>query len=206
MILTRAEQIRLVKQYTPLVVTIAGGFMRVVPRNVLRDDLIGSGMLGLWDAIKRNPPGAIGTDNFDWYVRVRIRGAILDGMRDQDWLPRRARAAASETVGTEAYAPPPAIVRFDELSESEQNRLGYDGAMSECEADVHAVSQRESLILAIGDLQPRLRGIMLGILKGETLKSIAKRLGVTEPRVSQLKLKSIEFIRDSHHMKNGELR
>jgi len=45
------------------------------------------------------------TRAFEWYVRVRIRGAILDELRAQDWLPRRARAAAEANAGTDAYVP-----------------------------------------------------------------------------------------------------
>src|SRR6187401_1106368 len=80
----------LITKYSSLVRQIAGGFQRKLPRNVLRDDLIAAGMSGLWDAVRKH--GHEQTENFDWYVRVRIRGAILDELRAQDWLPRRARA------------------------------------------------------------------------------------------------------------------
>src|SRR5688572_5313788 len=87
---------QLIAKYTGLVRQIAGGFQRKLPRNVLRDDLIAAGMSGLWDAVRKH--GHEQTENFDWYVRVRIRGAILDELRAQDWLPRRARAAAAEAA------------------------------------------------------------------------------------------------------------
>jgi len=64
---------QLLLQYEPLVRKIAGGFQRKLPRNVLREDLIAAGMSGLWDAIRRHPDGP--TDSFEWYVRVRVRGA-----------------------------------------------------------------------------------------------------------------------------------
>jgi len=91
----------LLARYEPLVRKIAGGFQRKLPRNVLREDLIAAGMSGLWDAIRRHPDGP--SESFEWYVRVRIRGAILDELRAQDWLPRRARAAAEAQSGTDAY-------------------------------------------------------------------------------------------------------
>ncbi len=97
----------LLEEFTPLVRKIAGGFQRKLPRNVLREDLIAAGMSGLWDAIRRHPDG--GDESFEWYVRVRIRGAILDELRAQDWLPRRARAAAEANAGTDAYVPPPSV-------------------------------------------------------------------------------------------------
>ncbi|MDF3069079.1 MAG: polymerase sigma factor for flagellar operon [Polyangiaceae bacterium] len=120
---------RLLEEFTPLVRKIAGGFQRKLPRNVLREDLIAAGMSGLWDAIRRHPDG--GDDSFEWYVRVRIRGAILDELRAQDWLPRRARAAAEAHAGTDAYIPPPSVVRIDDVSEWEQNRCLADASSSE---------------------------------------------------------------------------
>src|SRR5262245_35760986 len=39
---------RLIKEYTPLVHKIVGGFQRRLPRNVLREDLVAAGMVGLW--------------------------------------------------------------------------------------------------------------------------------------------------------------
>src|SRR5690606_33063991 len=70
---------QLIAKYAGLVRQIAGGFQRKLPRNVLRDDLIAAGMSGLWDAVRKH--GHEQTENFDWYVRVRIRGAILDELR-----------------------------------------------------------------------------------------------------------------------------
>src|SRR5690606_32580799 len=113
----------LIAKYSSLVRQIAGGFQRKLPRNVLRDDLIAAGMSGLWDAVRKH--GHEATGNFDWYVRVRIRGAILDELRAQDWLPRRARAAAAEAAASEdgsKASAAPVVLRFDEVSETEQAR------------------------------------------------------------------------------------
>src|SRR5688500_9588346 len=66
----------LLNEYTPLVHKIASGFQRRLPRNVLREDLVAAGMIGLWDAIRRH--GEQPNEGFAWYVRVRVRGAILD--------------------------------------------------------------------------------------------------------------------------------
>jgi RNA polymerase sigma factor for flagellar operon FliA len=111
----------LITKYSSLVRQIAGGFQRKLPRNVLRDDLIAAGMSGLWDAVRKH--GHEQTENFDWYVRVRIRGAILDELRAQDWLPRRARAAAAEAAQAAGKRPcTPVVLRFDDVSETEQAR------------------------------------------------------------------------------------
>lgn len=80
---------QLVNQCTPLVKRIAYHLMARLPPSVQVDDLIQNGMLGLLDAIARydEGPGA----QFETYAVQRIRGAMLDGLRENDWLPRGLR-------------------------------------------------------------------------------------------------------------------
>ncbi len=183
---------QLLLQYEPLVRKIAGGFQRKLPRNVLREDLIAAGMSGLWDAIRRHPDGP--TDSFEWYVRVRIRGAILDELRAQDWLPRRARAAAEAASGTDAYVPPPAVVRFDDVSEWEQNRCLADASNSE--AAVAAKFAQETLAKAVEQLPERERHIVSQhYFRGVKFKDLGAELGVSEPRISQLHSRAIQRLK-----------
>jgi len=182
----------LLQQYEPLVRKIAGGFQRKLPRNVLREDLIAAGMSGLWDAIRRHPDGP--SESFEWYVRVRIRGAILDELRAQDWLPRRARAAAEAASGTDAYIPPPAVVRFDDVSEWEQNRCLADASSSE--AAVAAKFAQETLAKAVEQLPERERHIVSQhYFRGVKFKDLGAELGVSEPRISQLHSRAIQRLK-----------
>jgi RNA polymerase sigma factor for flagellar operon FliA len=182
----------LLQQYEPLVRKIAGGFQRKLPRNVLREDLIAAGMSGLWDAIRRHPDGP--SESFEWYVRVRIRGAILDELRAQDWLPRRARAAAEAASGTDAYIPPPAVVRFDDVSEWEQNRCLADASSSE--AAVAAKFAQETLAKAVEQLPERERHIVSQhYFRGVKFKDLGVELGVSEPRISQLHSRAIQRLK-----------
>jgi RNA polymerase sigma factor for flagellar operon FliA len=184
---------RLLEEFTPLVRKIAGGFQRKLPRNVLREDLIAAGMSGLWDAIRRHPDG--GDDSFEWYVRVRIRGAILDELRAQDWLPRRARAAAEANAGTDAYVPPPAVVRIDDVSEWEQNRCLCDMASSE--SAVAAKFTQETLVKAVELLPERERHIVSShYFRGVKFKDLGAELGVSEPRISQLHSRAIARLKE----------
>ncbi|MGH3809098.1 MAG: FliA/WhiG family RNA polymerase sigma factor, partial [Pseudonocardiaceae bacterium] len=57
-------------------------------------DLVQSGVFGLWDAINRFEPGR--GLKFETYAMQRIRGAILDELRAQDWVPRTVRSRARE--------------------------------------------------------------------------------------------------------------
>lgn len=184
---------RLLEEFTPLVRKIAGGFQRKLPRNVLREDLIAAGMSGLWDAIRRHPDG--GDDSFEWYVRVRIRGAILDELRAQDWLPRRARAAAEAHAGTDAYVPPPSVVRIDDVSEWEQNRCLADASSSE--SAVAAKFTQETLAKAVELLPERERHIVSShYFRGVKFKDLGAELGVSEPRISQLHSRAIARLKE----------
>lgn len=80
---------QLVQSLAPLVKRIAHHLMARLPASVVVDDLIQNGMIGLLDAISRYETG-LGAQ-FETYATQRIRGAMLDGLRDNDWLPRSAR-------------------------------------------------------------------------------------------------------------------
>lgn len=78
-----------VVEFTPLVKRIAYHMMTKLPASVQVDDLIQAGMIGLLDAIKRYE-GSYGRQ-FESYASQRIRGSILDELREADWLPRSMR-------------------------------------------------------------------------------------------------------------------
>ncbi|MBL8449112.1 MAG: RNA polymerase sigma factor FliA [Dechloromonas sp.] len=83
------EREQLVQRFVPLVKRIAYHLMARLPSNVLFDDLVQNGMIGLLDAIGRFEEG-FGAQ-FETYATQRIRGAMLDGLRENDWLPRHIR-------------------------------------------------------------------------------------------------------------------
>ena len=80
---------QLVQRFAPLVKRIAYHLMARLPASVEVDDLVQNGMMGLLDAIGRFESG-LGAQ-FETYAAQRIRGAMLDGMRENDWLPRSLR-------------------------------------------------------------------------------------------------------------------
>ncbi len=75
--------------YAQLVKRIAHHMMARLPANVQVEDLIQTGMLGLLDAIQRFD--ATQGAHFETYASQRIRGAMLDGLRANDWFPREVR-------------------------------------------------------------------------------------------------------------------
>ena len=80
---------QLAKHYAPLVKRIAYHLMAKLPASVQVEDIIQNGMLGLLDAMSRYEEG-LGAQ-FETYAVQRIRGAMLDELRQSDWLPRSAR-------------------------------------------------------------------------------------------------------------------
>ena len=80
---------QLVQRFAPLVKRIAYHLMARLPSSVQIDDLVQNGMIGLLDAISRFEAG-LGAQ-FETYAAQRVRGAMLDGLRENDWLPRSLR-------------------------------------------------------------------------------------------------------------------
>ena len=60
-----------------------------LPRTVERDDLESAGVIGLIDALEKYDTTR--ANQFKTYAEFRIRGAIIDEIRSQDWLTRDAR-------------------------------------------------------------------------------------------------------------------
>lgn len=77
------------QQYVPMVKRLAHHLLGKLPANVEYDDMFQAGMIGLMDAISRYEEGQ-GTQ-FETYANQRIRGSMLDELRNNDWLPRSVR-------------------------------------------------------------------------------------------------------------------
>ncbi|MDR1063837.1 MAG: RNA polymerase sigma factor FliA [Azoarcus sp.] len=85
----RLDTDSLVASYAPLVKRIAYQMMSRLPASVEVEDLVQNGMMGLLEALNRFEEG-MGAQ-FETYAAQRIRGAMLDGLREADWAPRSAR-------------------------------------------------------------------------------------------------------------------
>jgi RNA polymerase sigma factor for flagellar operon FliA len=85
----KADKNQLLTDNMPLVKRLAHHMKAKLPPSVEVDDLIQAGMIGLLDAISRyeETHGA----QFETYAVLRIRGAMLDELRNSDWLPRSMR-------------------------------------------------------------------------------------------------------------------
>lgn len=84
----------IILKYAPLVKYVAGRVAIGLPSNVEFDDLVSFGVFGLMDAIEKFDLSR--GIKFETYAIARIRGAILDGLRSNDWVPRSVRQKARE--------------------------------------------------------------------------------------------------------------
>lgn len=88
------ERNALIKQYQPLVRRLAHYMMAKLPASVEVDDLIQVGLIGLADALSRfeSSQGV----QFETFATQRIRGAMLDELRGNDWMSRGSRKSQKE--------------------------------------------------------------------------------------------------------------
>ncbi len=90
--MTAQQKDKLILEYAPLIKFIAQKIAVRLPSNIELDDLISSGVIGLMDAIEKYD--STRDNKFKTYAEFRIRGAILDELRAQDWVPRSVRDKA----------------------------------------------------------------------------------------------------------------
>ncbi len=80
---------KLILEYAPLVKIVAGRLVMYLGYNVEYEDLVSYGMFGLIDAIDKFDYRK--GNKFETYASLRIRGAVLDQIRKNDWIPRTVR-------------------------------------------------------------------------------------------------------------------
>lgn len=85
---------KLILHYSPLVKYVAGRIYVRVPSNVDQGDLVSCGIFGLIDAIEKFDLSK--NIKFETYGIARIKGAIIDELRNMDWIPRSVRHKAKE--------------------------------------------------------------------------------------------------------------
>jgi RNA polymerase sigma factor for flagellar operon FliA len=177
-----------VARHMPIVRRVVARFLRRVPPNVLRDDLMAAGVVGLIDSLRKN--GGDEGPVFETYARIRIRGAILDELRAQDWLPRRVRRAIEKdgeggacVVGIEDLDPSDRAAVDDSKGDSAETMLIASRESARMERAIEQLPERERLILKMHYFQD------------VRFKDIGAVLGVSEPRVSQLHSRALGQLR-----------
>jgi RNA polymerase sigma factor for flagellar operon FliA len=83
-----------ITQYAPMVRKIASILISRLPASIELDDLIQVGILGLIDAARQFDPSQ--GVQFETFASQRVRGAMLDELRREDWMPRQTRRHAKQ--------------------------------------------------------------------------------------------------------------
>ncbi len=96
---TRAERDRLLVELLPQVRYMARRIHDRLPAHVPLDDMYQTGVIGLMDALKKYDPAK--KVQLQSYMKFRIRGAIVDGLRELDWSPRDLRKRGRDVENAE---------------------------------------------------------------------------------------------------------
>jgi RNA polymerase sigma factor for flagellar operon FliA len=84
----------MIRQYQPLVRRLAHHMMAKLPASIQVDDLIQVGLMGLSEALSRYE--ATQGVQFETFATQRIRGAMIDELRENDWMSRGSRKSQKE--------------------------------------------------------------------------------------------------------------
>ncbi len=183
----KADKNELLTAHMPLVKRLAHHMKAKLPPSVEVDDLVQAGMIGLLDAISRyeETHGA----QFETYAVLRIRGAMLDELRNSDWLPRSMRQnmrkieAAMSSLQQKLGHPPTEteVAKLLKLSLSEYQDMLGDGGGHQLVyyEDFHDNEGSDSFLdrYAVDDADP-----LRSLLDGDFRQAVIDAIDALPPR------------------------
>ena len=174
------------------------GFARAVASRSLdprcrgadREDLIAWGVFGLVQAARRYR-GDLGAP-FGAYAARRVRGQVLDALRERDPLTRTERRAFREAQKVSEDLPPPYV----EISLERLAELGdADVAMAASPARRHD-PRWSAVIVALQRLTPiERRVLVLAYGRELTLREIGERVGLSESGTCRVRARALRKLR-----------
>lgn len=214
----------LVRAHLPLVGYVVNELSSRLPSHLHRDDLVSAGMSGLAEAA-----AAFDASNgvpFHRYAAIRIKGAMLDELRANDWASRGARSRtrevqeAEERLGQRLQRRPQdeelaADLKID-VAELDRRRAETARALISLDAGDAGVGfdvpdqapdpmarvlhneQLGYLRAAVRALPERSRSVVMALFfQQRSISEVAAELDVTESRVSQLKTEALGLLQDA---------
>ena len=187
----KADKNHLLTEHMPLVKRLAHHMKAKLPPSVEVDDLVQAGMIGLLDAISRyeETHGA----QFETYAVLRIRGAMLDELRNSDWLPRSMRqnmrkieAAMASLQQKLGHAPTESeVAKSLKLSLSDYQDMLSDGGGHQLVyyEDFHGEEGNDSFLdrYAVDDADP-----LRSLLDGDFRQAVIDAIDALPPREKML--------------------
>jgi RNA polymerase sigma factor for flagellar operon FliA len=180
-----------VEAFLPLVRAIAWTVSRGLPPSVELQELVNDGVIGLMGALRRyDPARGVG---FSAYAGHRIRGAMLDGLRTRDPLPRAIRRAHKSLAAAPAGIAPPRAVQLLELDQA--IAVPDDGALNP-EALAVETDLRRRVWDVLAALPPRDRRVItLRTVQGMALRQVATHMSLSPTRTAEIQARGLARMR-----------
>lgn len=204
-----AEEQKHLVAYAPLVKRIVRQLNAQISGALDREDMEQIGLMGLLEALRRygQPDAAFGS-----YASLRVRGAILDELRRQDWRPRAVRQEShklrdgvraltrklgrepTEQETMEALQLTPEAYLAYQLAESAESIASFDEVLQESSGQADSAPSPEEQLMVRRSLEQALRGldereqrvVQMYYEFELSYKEIAAVLDLTDARVCQL--------------------
>ncbi|MEC8252669.1 MAG: sigma-70 family RNA polymerase sigma factor [Planctomycetota bacterium] len=213
---------QVVERHRSTVESMARNLAARLPRSVELQDLIHAGMWGLMQAISTYEPDR--NDSFSAFMRIRVRGAMLDELRHLDFLPRvfrrqvRERDAARARLRMELEREPTACELAEALGVTEQELLHCpeskvmrsvhwrEGDAEEdhyeqleddaVESPIEALTRQELLEMVRKHLDPiEWKVLKMHYLDGLTGRQVAQRLRLSASRICQIHVQVLDRLK-----------
>ena len=161
-------------------------------RGADREDLIAWGVFGLVQAARRYR-GDMGAP-FGAYAARRVRGQVLDALRDRDPLTRSERRAFREARKVSEDLPPPYVeVSLDRLAELGEPRARDASALAR-----HRDPRWARVAAALRELTTLERRVVIdAFARGLTLREIGARVGLSESGVCRVRARALKKLRSA---------
>jgi RNA polymerase sigma factor for flagellar operon FliA len=215
-----ADEQKALLEHVPLVHRVVRQLASQVVGTMDRDDMYQIGLLGLLTALRRygEPDG-----KFAGYATMRVRGAILDELRRQDWRPRAVRQDSHRTrdgvrdltrslgreptqaeIQTALDLTPEAYTEY-QLAENAEQLANFDELLQEkigpaaqrCDSPEARFVDQRSIEQALRSLNEReQRVVQLYYEHDLSLKEIALVLDLTEARICQINKAALKKMKD----------
>lgn len=201
----------------PTIKAQAKKFAQKTHNGLEREDLINIGLFGLMEALKKYDPSR--NNNFIAYALHRIKGSMLDEIRKNNWVPRSASDRLKlYLVKKEELKKNGVHPNHEELKKAinltdkqiiETERIqnikvvsfnGVEGLQifrpTLVEEKMESKQTMKSIEEAIQSLPEQMRNVLtMRLIEDLTLEEVAKRLNLSEARISQIHNKGIGFLR-----------
>lgn len=205
----------LIEYYQPFIKKIVKKVYFKMPNYVDVSDLESYANIGLIDALSKFDPER--KIRFEAYATIRIKGAIIDGIRKQDWLKKTLRGEIKKEEQEEILNEDPGngglkkdskkryvlmslddpkFIENNNYSKNEYQNIENEGLLINTPDFADKLDDRMCLLKAVSSLNKKEKKIVyLYYFKGRTFKEIGKMMQITESRVSQIHKKTLKKLK-----------